>query len=305
MKPFRVIVLGAAIVILGLAATLRLHPTSLLLISSNVTSRSPYCTVWKASMDAPIKLRQQARTEEIFHASRLVRSESRLSLWDTPGGQYWVPEADGHIVALLLAQEERDIYGKGDWGVRPGDVVLDVGAYIGTWTKQALARGAKLVVAIEPSPDSVECLKRNLAREIAAGQVIVYPKGIWDFEGNLTLFSNGSAGVGNSFVEETRDNQKYEKMPVTTIDKLMAELKLQRVDFIKADVKGATERLLRGGASSIRSFTPRIAVSTEETVDNPAAIASLARSIQPAYQTKCGPCLMDQREVYTDVMFFR
>jgi predicted rRNA methylase YqxC with S4 and FtsJ domains len=62
---------------------------------------------------------------------------------------------------LLLAQEERGIYGKEEWGVHGGDVVLDVGAYIGTWTKHALARGAKVVVAIEPSPQSVECLKRS------------------------------------------------------------------------------------------------------------------------------------------------
>jgi FkbM family methyltransferase len=257
-------------------------------------------------MDAPIKLQQQARTEEIFHASKLVRKDSNLSLWDTPGGQYWVPGDDGNIVALLLAQEERNIYGgRDEWGVRSGDVVLDVGAYIGTWTKQALARGAKLVVAIEPSPASVECLKRNLAAEIAAGRVVIYPKGIWDIEGTLTLYSNGTAGVGNSFIEESNPSQKYEQIPVTTIDKVTAELNLPRVDFIKADVKGATERLLRGGASVIQHNRPRIAVSTEEVVDKPASISAVARGIQPAYQVKCGPCLLDQREIYTDVMMFR
>jgi FkbM family methyltransferase len=257
-------------------------------------------------MDAPVKLRQLARTEEIFGASKLVKKDSNLSLWDTPGGQYWVPDNDGHIVALLLAQEERNIYGgKDEWGVHSGDVVLDVGAYIGTWTKQALARGAKLVVAIEPSPASIECLKRNLSAEIAAGRVIIYPKGIWDTEGDLTLYSNGTAGVGNSFIEESNPSQKYEKIPVTTIDRVAAELNLGRVDFIKADVKGATERLLRGGASVIRRDRPRIALSTEEVVDKPTSIAAVARAIEPGYQMKCGPCLLDQREIYTDVLMFR
>ncbi len=228
-----------------------------------------------------------------------------MSLWSTPSGQFWVPGSDSRILPLLLAQEERNIYGGEQWGVRRGDVVLDVGAYIGTWTRQALARGARLVVAIEPSPASVECLKRNLAREVADGRVIIYPKGIWDSEGSLTLFVNGAAGVGNSFVEESDSSRKRDAIPVTTIDKLAAELQLPRVDFIKADVKGATERLMRGGSGVIRQYGPRLAVSTEETADHAGAIASLALALRPAYKMRCGPCLLDGDEIYTDVLFFR
>lgn len=93
------------------------------------------------------------------------------------------------------------------------------------------------MVAIEPTPASVECLKRNLAAEIAAGKVIIYPKGIWDFEGALTLFDSGD-GVGNSFVEHSSASKEVNSIPVTTIDQVAAELHLARVDFIKADVKG-------------------------------------------------------------------
>jgi hypothetical protein len=44
-----------------------------------------------------------------------------------------------------------------------------------------------LVVAIEPSPANLECLRRNMSREIASGRVIVYPKGVWDREDVLAL----------------------------------------------------------------------------------------------------------------------
>ena len=208
------------------------------------------------------------------------------------------------ILPLLLAQSARNIYGTGEWDVQTGDVVLDVGAYVGTWTRQALARGAKLVVAIEPTPASVECLKRNLAPEIAAGKVIVYPKGIWDSEGALTLFDHGD-GVGNSFVQQSSAANQINSIPVTTIDRVAAELHLARIDFIKADVKGATERLLRGGSGVINRDHPRLAFSTEEAADDAPSIARLATKIQPAYRTQCGPCLLDGRAVYTDVMFFR
>ena len=305
MKLVRVVVVVSAIAILSVAVGVRLNPSSLLLLSRDVKIRSPYCSVWKASLDGRIKLQQQTSTREIAQRSRILRREAGLALWSTPSGEYWIPDMkDDMILPLLLAQTARNIYGTGEWGVQPGDVVLDVGAYIGTWTRAALAKGAKLVVAIEPTPASVECLRRNLSAEIAAGKVIVYPKGIWDSEGALTFFGSGD-GVGNSFVEHSAASKTIDSIPVTTIDKLTAELHLARVDFIKGDVKGATERMLRGGSAVIKRDHPRLALSTEEPVDDAPSIARLATGIQPAYRTQCGPCLLDGREIYTDVMFFR
>ena len=150
----------------------------------------------------------------------------------------------------------------------------------------------------------MECLRRNLAAEIAAGKVIVYPYGIWDFTGTLTFFGSGD-GVGNSFVEHSAASRAIDSIPVTTIDQMAAELHLERVDFIKGDVKGATERLLRGGSAVIKRDHPRLAFSTEEPADDATSIAKLAIEVQPAYRTQCGPCLLDGKEVYTDVMFFR
>src|SRR5262245_7062074 len=94
--------------------------------------------------------------------SRILRRDGDLTEWSTPAGTFWIPGSDATTLPVLLAQEERGIYGRGEWGVQKGDVVLDIGAYIGTWTRHALAAGAKVVVAVEPSPASVECLRRNL-----------------------------------------------------------------------------------------------------------------------------------------------
>lgn len=305
MKLTRIMVVVSAVSILSVALGIRLNPSSLILLSRDVKVRSPYCSLWKASRDNHIKMEQQALTAEIAQRSHIVRRDAGLALWSTPSGEYWIPDTkDDIVLPLLLAQTARSIYGTGEWGVQQGDVVLDVGAYVGTWTKDALARGAKLVVAIEPTPTSVECLRRNLAAEIAAGKVIIYPKGIWDSEGALTLFGSGD-GVGNSFVEHTADSKATNSIPVTTIDRVAAELNLGRVDFIKGDVKGATERLLRGGSTVIKRDHPRLAFSTEEPVDDAPAIARLALAILPAYRTQCGPCLLDGREIYTDVMSFR
>ncbi|MGO9243064.1 MAG: FkbM family methyltransferase [Bryobacteraceae bacterium] len=292
------------IVALALSALVQLYPEALLLIVPRLHSRSAYCSRWQAMRDARVEQRQEADAEEIARASHLVRSESGLALWATPQGEYWVLASDAKVLPILLAQEKRDIYGGKDWGVRAGDIVLDCGAYVGTWARQALDRGAKLVVEIEPTPESVECIRRNLAKEIATGRAVIVAKGIWDSEGALKFFENPHNTAGNSFLANYDDGQAV-SVPVTTVDKLVSDLRLPRVDFIKADIKGATGRLLRGGRGVIARDRPRLAFSMEEPMDDAGGTAALVRQILPGYEMKCGPCLVSSGEIFTDVLFFR
>lgn len=300
----------AAVGIISLTLTVTLtalehaHHGTISLVWPAVHSRSPYCSRWQAIQDFRIQLRQDADAEEIARASHLVRRESGLALWATPQGEYWIPASDDKVLPILLAQEKRNIYGGTEWGVRAEDTVLDCGAYVGTWARQALDRGAKLVVEIEPTPESVQCIRRNLVKEIASGRAVVVAKGVWDSEGVLGLLENPHNTAGNSLLENQNSGLAV-SIPVTTVDKLVSELRLSRVDFIKADIKGATERLLRGGRGVIARDRPRLAFSTEELGDDAGGIAALAKKILPGYEMKCGPCLSDGKEFYTDVLFFR
>ena len=294
--------LGVDLLVVGVYAVVSAYPGLTLLARPSVKSRSPFCTVWQAIPGMDAQFRDSAMARRIERQSSVLRREGDLTLLQTPSGEFWVPRSDEAILPILLAQTARGIYESGDLGVRQGDVVLDVGAYVGTYTRHALGRGAKLVVAIEPSPASVECLRRNLAAEIAAGKVVIYPKGIWDSEDSLPLFVNPNNTAGNSFLPF---GEKFSSIPVTTIAKLSQELNLSRIDFIKADVKGATGRLLRGGSEIIARDRPQLALSTEEDVDDAGMIAALVKRIQPAYDVKPGPCMVGGGSIYTDVLFFR
>ena len=296
---------GVGGVLLAVLFALWLYPGLVLLAHPAIKSRSPYCTVWRGVLDAKVKVREAEAAAEIGRGSRRVRSEGALDLWETPLGQYWVPRGNDQILPILLAQQQRRIYGRDqEDGVHTGDIVLDCGAHVGVFTKTALAAGARLVVAIEPSPDAIEALRRNLAAEVKAGRVIIYPKGVWDREDNLTLFANGNSSAANSFVNRESQASDLPNIPVTTIDRLVNELQLPRVDFIKADIKGASERALRGGASVLASSHPRLAISTEELPEDPRAIADLVVRLVGDYRARGGPCLFDGQEIYTDVMFF-
>jgi predicted RNA methylase len=93
-------------------------------------------------------------------------------------GLCWTVSHD-RFLKFALGEQKMEIYGGDEVAVKAGDVVLDCGANVGVFTRMALNRGAGLVVSIEPAPGTVECLRRNFEKEIAAGRVIVVPKGVW------------------------------------------------------------------------------------------------------------------------------
>jgi FkbM family methyltransferase len=289
----------------GLTA-LNFYPGLAILPFAGKAQMSPFCTVWRGVTDAQVKLTQAEFERKILAESHAVRKDGAYKLWSTPKGEFWVPDTSDNILAILLAEQERKIYGDAETGgVRRGDIVLDGGAHIGIYVKTALDAGAEKVVAIEPSPDALECLRRNFAKEIASGKVIVYPKGIWDEEKTLVFYSNGNGEAGDSFLTAGPGAKHIADVPVTTIDKIVAELHLPRVDIIKADIKGAGTRMIKGGGDTLRAFHPRIVISVEEAPEDPAEIRAAVLSIAPSYQFRPGPCLFTGDEIRNDTIFFQ
>ncbi|MEK7753649.1 MAG: hypothetical protein AAB654_17125, partial [Acidobacteriota bacterium] len=95
---------------------------------------------------------------------RLVRhDDSGLQLWSTPFGDMWFPGSiEPQGVHFAIAQYKVEAYP--GLRIRKGDVVLDCGGFVGDWTRFALSAGASRVVAVEPSSENLECLRRNLSR---------------------------------------------------------------------------------------------------------------------------------------------
>ncbi len=166
-------------------------------------------------------------------------------------------------------------------------IVLDCGAHVGVFTNKALELGAAKVVAIEPDPINVECLGRSYGEEIAAGRVIVVPKGVWSREQTIRL-SLGLTSAWNSFVRQVGENSI--EVPVTTVDKLVAALGLPRVDYIKMDIEGAEREALQGASETLRRFQPRLMLDSYHRRDDMFVLPPLIRQANSLYAMICGPC---------------
>jgi len=203
-----------------------------------------------------------------------------------------------------LAEQELDIYGTGAIGVQAGDVVLDCGANIGVFTRKALDKGARTVIAIEPAPENLACFRRNFAREIETGQVVVRPVGVWNTAGELPLKIDAGNSASDSFVDVHSSVASTVMVPLVTIDSLVADLALAKVDFIKLDIEGAEKKALSGAAHVMARFHPRLAIATEHLPDDSVAIPAVIDSMRLGYVTVCGPCFDFRTIVQPDVLYF-
>jgi FkbM family methyltransferase len=156
-----------------------------------------------------------------------------------------------------------------DWGntrVYEDDVVLDIGACEGSFSVFAASKGAR-IIAVEPSKQMTKLIKRlferrNLKQPDVVNKLLGRFCGeTWFCEDPINIAASTTTSVGT----ELEGSYPVE---VTTLDALVASLKIERIDFIKCDAEGADVDILKGGEEALRRFHPRIAVTTYHADDH-------------------------------------
>ncbi len=268
--------------------------------------RGANCSYNRAIQSA-IELKNQIQLkDEILAASRLIETDpAGFKKYETPMGEYWIPAGSEFVLPYNLAEIRRSIYFEEGHSIQNGDIVLDCGANVGAFTRQALTLGASKVIAIEPAPENLECLRRNFSQEIAEGRVVIYPKGIWNQDAKLDLHVDPKNSAADSFVMDSGTTHVVPQISLTTIDKLIGELDLHKVDFIKMDIEGAELRALDGASATLREYKPRISISAYHEADHPVLIPKKIQSARDDYQMSCGPCAEVSFGVRPDILYFQ
>jgi hypothetical protein len=86
------------------------------------------------------------------------------------------------------------------------------------------------------------------------------------------------------------ENGAEVQAPLTTIDRVMAELKIDHVDYIKMDIEGAEVRALSGAHETIAKSHPRLSIAAEHLPTDEVLIPQAVKRIWPGYSVVCGPC---------------
>jgi FkbM family methyltransferase len=168
-----------------------------------------------------------------------------------------------HLFKATTQQHHRDLYPLIARFVPAAGVVFDVGAHAGQYTKLfARAASAGRVYAFEPGSYARAILRTAVALR-RLDNVTVMPMALGATCGIETLSvpvkAGGSLGFGLSHLgrpQERWDLVAQEPVAITTLDAVAAALRLDRLDFVKADIEGWEFALLRGGERTLRRFRP-------------------------------------------------
>ena len=160
--------------------------------------------------------------------------------------------------------------------VSEGGVVLDVGSNVGVFSRYALERGNN-VICIEPSINSLPALYKNLERY--NGKYTVIEKGMWSSSGVVNFYENESFPGSNhvSFESATRT------IEVSTIDNILDELAVDKLDFIKMDIEGSEVEALKGAKDTIIKYVPNMALCLYHKPTDAKDIIGFVRSLELNY----------------------
>lgn len=145
--------------------------------------------------------------------------------------------SDLDVMRELFVEEEYD------FEVRPApEVILDAGANIGLSSLDLKLRyPAARIYCLEPDPAAYDKLVANTARY---ADVIPINVALGGKDETRAFYTSAESWI--SSLVRTRDFQQPVETVVKSLDRLITELGLERIDLLKLDVEGAEAEALAG-----------------------------------------------------------
>jgi FkbM family methyltransferase len=137
------------------------------------------------------------------------------------------------------------------------------------------------VLAFEFEALNLSLFLRNMEENpLLAGRIALMPRALAHVsDGTVQYRPNGpSTNVGNPAEESDPTVLSI------TLDDAVQRAKMPRVDFIKLDVEGAEEFVLRGARETLRRCRPRLALAVYHGPDQIRDVPKALKEIEPSYR---------------------
>ena len=146
--------------------------------------------------------------------------------------------------------------------IKPGDVVIDGGAYIG----MVACYAAKIVgpkghvYAFEPIPSNFEAMKHNVFLNDVEDNTTLKQAALWNVNTELTLEDKGPESTLMRF---TNTDKKLVTAPAVKLDDYLYSINPRiKVAFIKLDVEGSEIQILMGAKEILESSNVKLAIAS-------------------------------------------
>jgi len=139
---------------------------------------------------------------------------------------------------------------------KPGDVVVELGSFIGYYTMYAAKQVGPTgkVISVEMIPENYEVLKLNLATNYP-GNTVAIKRGIHKKKGLRTAYAGGNqlAGFRKDVITQYEPNVQEISVEMDTVDNILQENGVTVVDLMIIQVNGNEIDALQGMSKSIQT----------------------------------------------------
>jgi FkbM family methyltransferase len=140
---------------------------------------------------------------------------------------------------------------------KQGDNFADIGAHIGRYSMVAANRIGNLgrIIAVEAHPETFELLRKNMALN-GLDNVTTINSVVSSQKGKIKLYLDGGDSgftVYNTIMVSRTKTEKFLEVESNTLDNILNENNVQRVNWIKIDVEGAEVEVLKGALNTLSS----------------------------------------------------
>ena len=198
---------------------------------------------------------QEVATDGAF---KKLRFGGRHEAW-FPANVAITPDMWGEYLCVFWDHPKNTHFYLRHTPVKAGDVCVDCGACEGFFVFQALEAGAGKVICVEAGAVMAQCLARTFEKEIAAGRVIIQHIALGALNGT-TRFNFDSLNPFGGSLNVPSDHGDV--VNVRTLERLLKELAVPRIDFLKMDIEGAEIQAVEGALPVLRRDHPRLAITT-------------------------------------------
>jgi FkbM family methyltransferase len=194
-----------------------------------------------------------------WHWYRFPFSLRGSVLWSKPLRAWFRPENEAALEFMLHEADYEPV----DW-VAPseGQVVLDIGAFVGWHTIRAaqIVGHSGRVISLEPDPANRRQLEINIKLNRLANCTVI-PLAAWsNTNSRFGWYTGKSPDCCRIDAKESSTG-----VNTTTIDDLVSEMHLSRLDWIKMDIEGAETEALKGAKQTLSEYRPHLFVEIHNT----------------------------------------
>ncbi len=168
------------------------------------------------------------------------------------------------------------------------DIVVDAGANIGGFTIKAadIVGSEGMVIAIEPEKENLKILEKNIKANNLEN-VLIISRGLWSHKGIKSLYLDDWPGLHSLFGEKPgsssqhpdkySEKQKHSnRIEVDTLDNLMDELGIDKINFVKMDIEGAEIEALKGAEKMLTNKNLKLVIEANHIINGEPTYKTIA-----------------------------